>query len=56
MGPGPTGARGERRGQAGPTAVWGGGLGSTHRLEKSKMPKSGLFPWISKHASWFFSL
>lgn len=53
MGPGPVGAEGEA-GQPGSTVVWGRGLGSTHGLEKSKMPKSGLFPWVSKHASWFF--
>lgn len=43
-------------GQPGSAAVWGRGLGSTHRLEKSKMPESGLFPWVSKHVSWFFFL
>lgn len=39
---------------AGSAAVWGRGLGSTHGLEKSKMAKSGLCPWVSKHASWVF--
>lgn len=46
--------KGEAKEGCGSTVVWGVGVGSKRGLKKTKMPKSGLFQLVSKHASWFF--